>query len=142
MLGYLNAPSPFTEDGWFNTGDLVEVDGEFIRFLGRKSEIINVGGEKVHPSEVESVLHEIDGVEEAAVVGEPNPITGQIVVAKVKLRTSETAAVFRRRMWDYCRDRLPSYKVPQKVVLVEHSFAGARFKKMRSELRANPSPPP
>src|SRR5690606_3810396 len=45
MLGYLNAPSPFTEDGWFKTGDAVEVDGEYIRILGRKSELINVGGE-------------------------------------------------------------------------------------------------
>ena len=42
MLGYLNAPSPFTEDGWFKTGDTVEVDGEYIKILGRKSEIINV----------------------------------------------------------------------------------------------------
>ena len=47
MLGYLNAPSPFTEDGWFITGDAVEVDGEYIKILGRKSELINVGGEKV-----------------------------------------------------------------------------------------------
>ena len=46
MLGYLNAPSPFTEDGWFITGDAVEVDGEYIRILGRKSELINVGGGK------------------------------------------------------------------------------------------------
>ena len=56
MLGYLNAPPPFSEDGWFNTGDAVEVDGEYIRILGRKSEIINVGGEKVYPVEVEHVL--------------------------------------------------------------------------------------
>jgi acyl-CoA synthetase (AMP-forming)/AMP-acid ligase II len=56
MLGYLNAPSPFTPDGWLRTGDLVEVDGEYIRVLGRQSEIINVGGEKVYPAEVESVL--------------------------------------------------------------------------------------
>src|SRR5690606_14521139 len=47
MLGYLNAPSPFTPDGWFRTGDAVEVDGEWLRILGRKSEMINVGGEKV-----------------------------------------------------------------------------------------------
>ncbi|MFC1485182.1 fatty acid--CoA ligase family protein, partial [bacterium] len=45
MLGYLNAPSPFTEDGWLHTGDEVEVDGEYIKILGRKSEMINVGGE-------------------------------------------------------------------------------------------------
>src|SRR5262245_18877496 len=44
MLGYLNAPSPFDADGWFNTKDLVETDGEYMRILGRKSELINVGG--------------------------------------------------------------------------------------------------
>ena len=46
MLGYLNAPSPFDSDGWFNTQDFVEVDGEYVRILGRRTELINVGGEK------------------------------------------------------------------------------------------------
>jgi long-chain acyl-CoA synthetase len=49
MLGYLNAPSPFTEDGWFNTGDAVEVKGDYFKILGRVSDLINVGGEKVYP---------------------------------------------------------------------------------------------
>src|SRR5947208_15436491 len=49
MLGYLNAPSPFSEDGYFITGDRVELDGEYMRFLGRESELINVGGQKVFP---------------------------------------------------------------------------------------------
>ena len=46
MLGYLNAPSPFTDDGWLKTGDRVDVDGEYIRFLGRNSDMINVGGKQ------------------------------------------------------------------------------------------------
>ena len=58
MVGYLNAPDPIDEEGWMCTGDQVEVEGEYIRFLGRNSEIINVGGKKVFPSEVESVLLE------------------------------------------------------------------------------------
>jgi acyl-CoA synthetase (AMP-forming)/AMP-acid ligase II len=53
MLGYLNAPSPFDEDGWFPTHDRVLVDGEYLRILGRDSDLINVGGEKVYPAEVE-----------------------------------------------------------------------------------------
>ncbi len=81
MLGYLNAPSPFDADGFFDTGDLVEVDGEWLRILGRKSEIINVGGNKVFPMEVENALLELDNVEDVAVRGEPNPLTGQVVVA-------------------------------------------------------------
>lgn len=131
MLGYLNAPSPFTADGWFKTGDAVEVDGEYIRILGRKSELINVGGEKVYPAEVESVIQTMGGVEDVAVAGEPNPITGQIVVARVKLNTGESVAEFRKRMWEYCRDKLARFKVPQKVVLVNEGLHGERFKKMR-----------
>lgn len=131
MLGYLNAPSPFTDDGWFITGDAVEVDGEYLRILGRKSELINVGGEKVYPVEVEAVLQQMDGVEDVAVKGESNPITGQMVVAKVKLRTGESIADFRKRMRVYCGDKLARFKIPQKVVLVTDSLHGERFKKMR-----------
>ena len=56
MLGYLNAPSPFDAEGWLDTRDKVEVDGEYIRIIGRESELINVGGKKVHPVEVENIL--------------------------------------------------------------------------------------
>jgi acyl-coenzyme A synthetase/AMP-(fatty) acid ligase len=131
MLGYLNAPSPFTEDGWFKTGDAVEVDGEYLRILGRKSELINVGGEKVYPAEVESVLQLMPGVEDVAVSGEANPITGQIVKARVKLTSGEPLAEFRKRMQEFCRDKLPRFKIPQKVELVERDLHGERFKKMR-----------
>lgn len=131
MLGYLNHPSPFTADGWFKTGDAVEVDGEYLRILGRKSELINVGGEKVYPAEVESVLQLMDGVEDVAVTGEAHPMTGQIVYARVKLSTAETLGEFRARMRQFCHDKLARYAVPQKVELVADSLHGERFKKMR-----------
>jgi acyl-coenzyme A synthetase/AMP-(fatty) acid ligase len=131
MLGYLNAPSPFTEDGWFRTGDAVEVDGEYVRILGRRSEIINVGGEKVYPAEVESVLQLMDGVVEAAVYGEPSALTGHMVTARVQLSTGESLSEFRRRMRAFCESRLARFQVPQKVVLVEEGLHGERFKKMR-----------
>jgi acyl-coenzyme A synthetase/AMP-(fatty) acid ligase len=131
MLGYLNAPSPFTADGWFRTGDAVEQKGEYIRILGRTSEIINVGGEKVYPAEVESVLQLMDGVEDVMVSAETNPITGQIVKARVKLTGDENITQFRRRLWDFCADKLPRFKIPQKIVLVADDLHGQRFKKMR-----------
>jgi acyl-CoA synthetase (AMP-forming)/AMP-acid ligase II len=131
MLGYLNHPSPFTADGWFKTGDAVEVDGEYLKILGRKSELINVGGEKVYPAEVESVLQLMEGVEDVAVTGQPHPMTGQIVFARVKLATDEPLAAFRARMRQFCHDKLPRFAVPQKVELVEDSLHGERFKKMR-----------
>jgi long-chain acyl-CoA synthetase len=133
MLGYLNAASPFSADGWFQTGDAVEVDGEYIRILGRKTEMINVGGEKVYPAEVESVLQLMDRVGDVMVSGESNPITGQIVKAKVKLNSDETVIEFRRRMLKFCQDKLPKFKIPQKVVLVTESMHGERYKKLRNQ---------
>jgi long-chain acyl-CoA synthetase len=131
MLGYLNAPSPFTDDGWFKTGDAVEVDGEFMRILGRRSEMINVGGEKVFPAEVEDVLMQMSGVKDVSVTGEPNPITGNVVVARVNLSAPEEPAVFRRRLREFCRDRLASFKVPARVIFVTEDQFSARHKKMR-----------
>ena len=131
MLGYLNHESPFTDDGWFRTGDAVDVDGEYLRILGRRSELINVGGEKVYPAEVESVLQQMTEVEDVTVAGEANPITGHMVVARVKLAGNEAPAEFRKRMHAFCRDRLPRFAIPQKVELVDASMHGPRFKKMR-----------
>lgn len=131
MLGYLNAPSPFTPDGWLPTGDAVDEDGEYLRIRGRQSEVINVGGEKVYPAEVESVLQSMEGVKDVTVSAEANPITGHLVLAKVRLTTAETLPEFRKRMRLFCRDRLPSFKIPQKVLLVDEEMHGERFKKMR-----------
>lgn len=134
MIGYLNAPSPFTEDGWFKTDDMVEIDGEFIRVLGRKSEIINVGGEKVYPAEVENVIQTMDGVQDVAVIGVPHPIIGNIVSAKIRLLTDETISDFRVRMRLFCKDKLENFKVPQQVSFVVSNLYGERFKKMRKFL--------
>jgi long-chain acyl-CoA synthetase len=131
MLGYLNAPSPFSSDGWFDTGDLVEVDGEYFRFLGRKSEVINVGGEKVFPTEVEDVVQQAPNVKAVSVYGERNPITGQIVCAKVILRVPEDPKDFIRRLKFYCRERLPPFKVPVRITVLEGDLHTSRFKMSR-----------
>lgn len=131
MLGYLNAPSPFDQEGWFNTQDEVEVDGEWLRFKGRKSDIINVGGEKVYPAEVESVILELDNVTDAAVSKEPHPITGNIVVANVTVRQPEPPRELAQRIQAYCFKRLARYKVPVKVYLAESPRVTERFKKQR-----------
>lgn len=131
MLGYLNAPSPFTEDGWFITGDSVEVDGEYMKILGRKSELINVGGEKVYPCEVESVIQEFDNVAEVSVYGEKNPLVGNIVCARVRLREEDASGEFVSKLKTFCRSRMQSYKVPVKVLLTTESQYSERYKKMR-----------
>jgi acyl-coenzyme A synthetase/AMP-(fatty) acid ligase len=131
MLGYLNAPSPFTEDGWLLTGDLVEQDGDYLKILGRASESINVGGQKVHPVEVESVLQEMDNVAESTVSGEPNAIVGQTVHARVRLVREENPRQFVRRLRAHCKERLERYKVPVKITIDDTPQHGPRLKKAR-----------
>ncbi len=131
LVGYLNAPSPFDAEGWFNTNDAVEQDGEWLRFLGRTTEIINVGGQKVYPAEVETALLELDGVADATVRGEPNPILGQCVVARVNLTEPETAEDFKSRMRRALRGRLAPYMIPVKVEITESEQFNMRGKKVR-----------
>lgn len=131
MLGYLNEASPFTEDGWLRTGDRVEARGEWVRILGRASDLIIVGGEKVYPAEVEDLIASMPGVVEVIVGAEPNAITGNLVKADVRLATDETRAQFKKRMSDFLGARLASYKVPQRVVLHTEPLHGARMKKPR-----------
>lgn len=132
MLGYLNAPSPFDAEGWMNTGDLVEQRGEFIRFVGRKSEIINVGGEKVFPAEVENVIQQLDNIKEVTVRGRPNAVTGNIVVATVELVEPEDPDDLEDRVRRACRQKLAGYKVPALVEIAADTLCGERFKKIRN----------
>lgn len=133
MLGYLNAASPFTEDGWFVTGDLAEQDGEFVRILGRETDIINVGGEKVFPGEVESVLLEFPGVTEAVVYGEKNAIMGNIVCAKITANGIDDPKEYFKALKVFCSDRLPPFKVPLKFQIVNEELVNKRFKKERKQ---------
>lgn len=131
MLGYLNAPNPFDEDGWMNTGDVVEVEGDHIRVLGRRSEMINVGGQKVYPAEVEDVLLQLANVRDASVYGASDPLVGQVVAARVNLVKEEDPTAFRSRMRAFCRERLASFKIPAKVEIVGFDQFSARYKKTR-----------
>ena len=131
MIGYLNAPSPFTPDGWLMTGDAVEVDGEFLKILGRKSELINVGGKKVYPTEVESVVQEMDEVAEVSVYGEKSAIMGNIVCARVRLKQGAESDGFASRLRQFCRHKLQEFKVPVRVALVDSALHTQRFKKER-----------
>jgi acyl-CoA synthetase (AMP-forming)/AMP-acid ligase II len=134
MLGYLNAPSPFDADGWFNTQDLVETDGEYIRVLGRKSELINVAGEKVHPTEIENVLLQLDNVKDVTVYGKPNPITGEVVAAKITTLVPEDPDAFKRRVRQFCHTQLERYKTPAVIDVVVEDHYSPRFKKSRNQV--------
>ncbi|MEV3938064.1 fatty acid--CoA ligase family protein [Glycomyces sp. NPDC049804] len=133
MLGYLNADAPFDADGFFNTQDVVETDGEWIRILGRRSEIINVGGEKVYPSEVENTVLEVPGVAEVTVSGHPSHVTGMVVKATVLLSpdSDEDPGVMQKRIRAHCREKLESFKVPAVVQVSGDRQHSDRFKKIR-----------
>ncbi|MDQ3019274.1 MAG: fatty acid--CoA ligase family protein [Bacteroidota bacterium] len=129
ILGYLSYPSQFTDDGWFITGDTVETDGEYYKIIGRKSDIINIGGEKVYPTEVESVIKELTNVADVIVFGEKNSITGNIICANVSMIKSEDKVGFKSRLKKHCREKLQHYKVPVKINIVEKINISERFKK-------------
>lgn len=131
MLGYLNAPSPFDKDGWFNTQDKVEVDGEWIKILGRTTDIINVGGQKVYPAEVESILLEMDNMIDVTVYSKKNPIMGNVVAAKINLQNEESSLELKKRIRKYCKDKLESYKIPAFIEIIKEKQITDRFKKVR-----------
>jgi acyl-coenzyme A synthetase/AMP-(fatty) acid ligase len=133
MLGYLNAPDLFDADGWLNTQDAVEVDGEYLRILGRASDLINVGGQKVYPAEVENLLLQMDNVADVAVFGKAHPMMGQIVAARFQLKEPEPLDLFKRRMNAFGRERMAKYQVPVFVELASGEQHGVRFKKLRHE---------
>jgi acyl-CoA synthetase (AMP-forming)/AMP-acid ligase II len=115
MLGYYDDPAATAAaidgDGWLHTGDLVEIGGDgLLRFRGRLKEMINAGGLKVYPAEVERVLGSHPAVGAAAVVPAPDPLLGEVPVAFVVL--SADADDGELRAW--CEERLSGYKVPRR----------------------------
>ncbi|MEE0930058.1 MAG: fatty acid--CoA ligase family protein [Acutalibacteraceae bacterium] len=131
MLGYLNASSPFDDEGWYNTGDEVRMDGEYLHILGRKEEIINVGGEKVFPAEIENVLLRMSNVQDVVVYGKKSPITGQIVVAEFCLINNEDEKLFKKRVLQYAKGHLEPYKIPRIITISNKNFIGSNLKKKR-----------
>tara|TARA_B100002051_G_C16740057_1_gene643701 strand:+ start:1744 stop:3096 length:1353 start_codon:yes stop_codon:yes gene_type:complete len=131
IKGYINSSNEsFTEDGWFKTGDLVEVKGNYFKIIGRKNEVINVGGEKVLPSEVENVIMEIEDIIDCTVSGEDSPLIGQYVVADI-VTNHENKKKIKSLVRDYCKSKLDKYKVPVKITFKESIEHTERFKKKR-----------
>jgi acyl-coenzyme A synthetase/AMP-(fatty) acid ligase len=114
MLGYLSAHQAlYSSDGWFITGDQVEVSGDRVRFLGRLDSVVNVGGLKVHPSVVESCLLACENVLEARVYGQPNPITGAVLCADLVVPGGIDRNALRDRVVSRCREKLSNFEVPR-----------------------------
>lgn len=131
VLGYLNASmDAFTPDGWFKTGDLVEtIEDGYVKIIGRSKEVINVGGQKVLPAEVESTLLSMPNINDCMVYGVTNAITGQTVVCDVVLSKSDEN--IKKTIRAFCKDKLDAFKIPTKINVVEKTNFSERFKKMR-----------
>jgi len=131
VKGYKGLESDkFSQDGWFATGDLVEVNNEgYIKIVGRLNDVINVGGLKVLPIEVEEVLNTIEGVIDSTVFARENAITGQIVCAKIVIEKELDLKDFKQKIKRICAKRLDRYKIPAKIIFSEEIQTTDRFKK-------------
>tara|TARA_R110001592_G_scaffold50260_3_gene155746 strand:+ start:2506 stop:4179 length:1674 start_codon:yes stop_codon:yes gene_type:complete len=122
-----------TEDGWFKTGDYVQIDEEgFIRIVDRKKEMIIVSGFNVFPSEIEEVANSHPDVFESAAIGLPSESSGE----KVRLfAVAKDASITEETLKEYCRESLTAYKVPKEIVFVKELPKSNIGKILRRELR-------
>ncbi|MBK1720023.1 ANL family adenylate-forming protein [Thiocystis violacea] len=127
MLGYLNAESPFDDEGWYDTHDRVEQDGPWLRIVGRDSEVISVGGVKFLPGEVErgALLH--PEVLHAHARGVENPITGQHLELLCELRPEARATRedLRRHLIEHLPEALRPHRIRIGPVAIGHRFKRA-----------------
>jgi acyl-coenzyme A synthetase/AMP-(fatty) acid ligase len=135
---YLGSPSPSVvdADGFVDTGDIVELRGERYYFVGRRDGVINVGGQKVHPEEVEAVINSHPQVRVSQVRAKKNPITGALVVADVVLNGQTGIANaggkgLEHEILEYCRAALPRHKVPAAINFVPSLAVAATGKIVR-----------
>ena len=123
------------QDGWFRTGDEGRIDAAGYLFLsGRLKEIINRGGEKVSPLEVDGVLSAHPAVAQALAFALPHPMLGEEVAAAVVLREGATAS--EQEIREFAAERLASFKVPRKVLFLDEIPKGATGKLQRIGLAA------
>ena len=121
--------------GWFRTGDVGHIDEDGYLFVtGRLKEIINRGGAKVLPLEVDAMLMTQNGVADAACFGVPHPTLGEDVVAAVVLRAGATVSA--QQLRDALLERMAAYKVPSRIMLVDEIPRDAQGKVRRRELSA------
>jgi len=118
-----DAPALLDADGFVDTGDMVELRGDRYHFVGRKGGIINVGGQKVHPEEVEAAINRHPAVWASLVRARKSPITGAIVAAEVVLKDTSIqgdgmVAQTEREIIELCRQNIAPHKVPAVIRFV------------------------
>jgi long-chain acyl-CoA synthetase len=136
--GYLNKPdatkAAFDAEGWFHSGDVAYIDSDGFAFIvDRKKDMINVGGEKVFPSEVEDMLLMHPKIKDLVIVGIPDDLKGEAPKAFIQLKEDESATDAEIR--EYCKTQMAPYKVPVAVEFIEEVPRAASGKALRRVLR-------
>jgi long-chain acyl-CoA synthetase len=139
MLGYWNRKEEtdlVLREGWLLTGDIAKMDEQGYFFIvDRKKDMIDVGGFKVWPREVEEVLFTHPAIKEAAVVGAPDEYRGEAVKAYVVLKPESKGSVSEKDLIDFCRKRIATFKAPRSVVFVDDLPKSLVGKVVRRKLR-------
>ncbi|WP_053073972.1 long-chain fatty acid--CoA ligase [Bacillus sp. LL01] len=137
MKGYLKneeATNVALKDGWLYSGDLGRFDEDGLLYIvDRKKDMIIRGGEKVYPVEIEEVLYEIPELLEAAIVGVPDKVLGEVPKAYVVLK--EGADVEEEAILQFCKKKLATYKLPKEVEFIDRLPRNASGKVLKTSLR-------
>ena len=126
MLGYLNAPSPFDAEGWYDTKDVVDVKDGYYKVTGRISDVINVGGLKFMASEVERIALTFPNVSLVKATSKQNPITGQHV--EISVQPTMGGGVDKDLLMVFLKEKLQPHMVPKRI-RIESVIIGHRFKR-------------
>ncbi len=126
----------FTKDGWLKTGDLAKVDEkEYFYIVDRLKEVINSGGYKIYPREVEEILHQHPAVAIAAVIPKPDDFYGEVVKAYIVLKKGQETS--KEEITEYCRKILASYKIPKEIEFTKQLPLSAAGKVLKRKLKKN-----
>jgi long-chain acyl-CoA synthetase len=136
--GYLNKPeatrAAFDSEGWFHSGDIAYMDQDgYAYIVDRKKDMINVGGEKVFPSEVEDMMLEHPKIKDLVIVGIPDELKGEAPKAFIVLKDGESATF--DEIKEYCKPRMAPYKVPVALEFIDEIPRLASGKALRRQLR-------
>ncbi|MCX7836049.1 MAG: fatty acid--CoA ligase family protein [bacterium] len=118
MTRYEDRQLPTDEEGWVATGDLVRIEGERVYFEGRESDIINVGGAKVSPLQVENCLLAVEGVAQVRVYGKSSSVVGQLVCADVVPHQGVDPAQLKKKILQFARETLEPHCIPRVIQFV------------------------
>jgi len=135
--GYWQMPEKTAEellpDGWFITGDLAMMDGDgYVTIVGRSKDLVITGGFNVYPKEIESLIDDLDGVLESAVIGVPHPDFGEAVVAVV---VPEGEGTSEEAIMAELADKIAKFKQPKRVILLPELPRNTMGKVQKKALR-------